>query len=156
VNIVAEQSESRPTPAVTRVIVLIIGDALVMLLFAWVGRRSHAMSMFDIGALLTAAVPFIVAWFLVTPWFGLFTTEVSQHWRRLLPRLLIGWAIGGPLALVLRALFLGRPIPAGIIPSFAVVALGFTTLLMLAWRLGYCWWANRRRPQTDEAGEATL
>ena len=135
---------------------LIVGDALVMLLFAWVGRRSHAMSMLDIRAWLIAAAPFMISWFLVTPWFGLFKTEVSQQWRKLLPRLLVAWAIGGPLALVLRALFLGRPIPAGIIPSFAVVALGFTTLFMLIWRLGYCWWAGRRDSHTDEPGEATL
>jgi hypothetical protein len=153
VKIVAEQSQSRPVNLVTRVLVLIIGDALVMLLFAWVGRSSHAMSMLDVGALLTAAAPFMIAWFLVTPWFGLFKAEVSQHWRKLLPRLLVAWAIGGPLALVLRALFLGRPLPAGIIPSFAVVALGFTTLFMLVWRLGYCWWVGRHASQTDEAGE---
>ena len=152
-----EESQGRPTPSAARVLILIVGDVLVMLLFAWVGRRSHSLPAFDIGAWLTAAAPFIVAWFLVTPWFGLFRAEVSQHWRQLLPRLLIAWAIiGGPLALVLRALFLGRPIPAGIIPSFAVVALGFTTLFILAWRLGYIWWVNRRISQTDGAGEATL
>ena len=95
-----EESHSRPTPSATRVIILIIGDVLVMLLFAWVGRRSHSLSTLDIGAWLKAAAPFIVAWFLVTPWFGLFRAEVSQQWRRLLPRLLIAWAIGGPLALV--------------------------------------------------------
>lgn len=152
----AEQSQNRPTLSVNRVLVLIIGDALVMLLFAWVGRRSHAMSMLDIRAWLIAAAPFIITWFLVTPWFGLFKAEVSQHWRKLLPRLLVAWAIGGPLALVLRALFLGRPIPAGIIPSFALVALGFTTFFMLIWRLGYCWWVGRRASQTNETGEATL
>jgi hypothetical protein len=109
----------------------------------------------DIKALLTAAAPFIVAWFLVTPWFGLFRAEVSQNWRKLLPRLLIAWTIGGPLALVLRALFLGRSIPGGIIPSFAVVALGFTTLFMLVWRLCYIWWVKRRMTRAKEAGEAS-
>jgi hypothetical protein len=155
VNILEEQSQRRNTLSASPAIILIIGDALVMLLFAWVGRRSHSMSILDIRALLTAVAPFIVAWFLVTPWFGLFKADVSQHWRKLLPRLLVAWAIGGPLALVLRALFLGRAIPGGIIPSFAVVALGFTTLFMLTWRLGYIWWVSRRRSQTEKAGGAT-
>jgi hypothetical protein len=153
---VEEQLQSRTPPATSRVIILVAGDALVLLLFAWIGRRSHSLSVLDIGALLTAAAPFLVAWFLVTPWFGLFRAEVSQNWRKLLPRLLIAWAIGGPLALVLRALFLGRSIPDGIIPSFALVALGFTTLFMLIWRLGYVWWANRRTARAKEAGAANL
>ena len=154
-KIVEEQSQSRTIPSTSHVIILVIGDVLVLLLFAWVGRRSHSLSVLDIKALLTTAAPFIVAWFMVTPWFGLFKAEVSQNWRKLLPRLLIAWAIGGPLALVLRALFLGRAIPGGIIPSFAFVALGFTTLFMLIWRLGYVWWANRRTTRAEETGETS-
>ena len=147
-------TETNTSP--NRIIILVVGDFLVLLLFAWVGRSSHSLSILDIKAIIVTAAPFMIGWFLVTPWFGLFSADVSQNWRKLVPRLLIAWAIGGSLALVLRALYLGRPIPGGIIPTFALVALGFTTLFMLIWRLAYIWWVNRRHNQTNEAGEVKL
>lgn len=122
--------------------ILIAGDFIVLLLFVLVGRGSHSMSA-DIPAIMMTAAPFLFGWFVITPWFGLFKADVSLNWRALLPRLIIGWAIGGALALVLRTLLLGRPVPAGIIPSFAVAAMSFSTLFMLIWRLGYLWWMRR-------------
>lgn len=123
-------------------IILIIGDFIVMLLFVLVGRSSHSMTA-DITAIMMTAVPFLFGWFVITPWFGLFSAAVSLNWRALLPRLILSWAIGGALALVLRTLLLGRPVPAGIIPSFAVAAMSFSTLFMLIWRLAYLWWMRR-------------
>jgi hypothetical protein len=124
-------------------IILIVGDFLVMLLFVLVGRSSHSLLNADIQALMLTAAPFLFGWFIVTPWFGLFTAAVSLDWQALLPRLIISWAIGGTLALILRTLLLGRPVPAGIIPSFAIAAMGFSTLFMVIWRLGYLWWMRR-------------
>jgi hypothetical protein len=141
-------SVSPPHAAANHTMVLIIGDTLALLLFVLVGRRSHTM-LNDFKAILVTAAPFVIAWFLVTPWFDLFRASVSRNWRKLIPRLLLAWAIGGPLALVLRALLQGRPVPGGIIPSFVAAALGFTTLFLLVWRLGYAGWMNHRK-----AGEA--
>ena len=138
---------------VNRVIILASGDFLTLLLFAWIGRRSHDLVATDVEALMATAAPFVISWFVVTPWFGLFSAEVSQNWRRLVPRLLIAWVIGTPLALVLRALWLGRSIPGGVIPSFALVAFGFTTLFLLIWRLAYSWWVNRRAESHPGTGE---
>lgn len=138
---------------VRRVIILVIGDLLTLLLFAWIGRRSHALLVTDLGAIVTTAAPFVMSWFVITPWFGLFSAEVSQNWRKLIPRLLIAWVIGSPLALLLRAIWLGRSIPGGLNPTFALVAFGFTTLFLLVWRLAYSWWANRATGSLPEAGE---
>ncbi len=138
---------------VRRVIILVIGDLLTLLLFAWIGRRSHALLVTDLGAIVTTAAPFVMSWFVITPWFGLFSAEVSQNWRKLVPRLLIAWIIGAPLALLLRALWLGRSISGGLNPTFALVAFGFTTLFLLIWRLTYSWWANRATGSFPEAGE---
>ena len=132
-------------------IVLASGDLLVLLLFAIIGRRSHSLSVADIGADLTTAAPFIISWFLITPWFGLFRPEVSQNWRKLVPRLLLAWVIiGCPVALLLRALWLGRAIPGGIPLSFAGVALAVTTLFTLVWRLGYLGWVNQRTAEARQ------
>lgn len=128
---------------------LILGDTLVFLVFVLIGRNNHALAVANIGAILFTAAPFLLGWFVVAPWFGLFRAEVSRSWRQWLPRLGLAWAIGGPLALVLRTFFLGRPLLGGIIPTFAVITLTVTTLFLIIWRLGYSWWVNRA-PKTIE------
>ena len=148
------RTERQTTFSASRLAVLITGDLLVLLLLIGWGRSHHTLSIADIGAWLFTAAPFIIGWFVVTPWFGLFRAEVNRTWQKLAPRLLLAWAIGGPLALVLRALFLGRSIPGGIIPVFALVLMGTTTTAMLVWRLVYIWWNNRYDPQTGDTREA--
>ena len=135
--------ETQNNALAQRLALLIGGDLLVLLLFTWVGRSSHSLSGTDISAGLATAAPFIISWFLIAPWFGLFQVEVSHTWRKLVPRLLLVWLIGGPLAGLLRALFLGRPIPEGIVPTFVVITMVIASLFMLIWRLGYIWWVNR-------------
>ncbi|HXV42840.1 MAG TPA: DUF3054 domain-containing protein [Anaerolineae bacterium] len=137
------------TNSAQRLALLIGGDLLSLLLFTWIGRSSHSLPGADISAGLETAAPFVISWFLVAPWFGLFRREISQNWRKLVPRLLLVWLIAGPLAGLLRALFLGRPIPEGIVPIFVVVTMTVASLLMLAWRLGYLWWANRTWPHAS-------
>ncbi len=128
----------------THLAALIGGDLLVILSFIWIGRSSHSLSTSDILAGLSTALPFIIGWFLITPWFGIYKGNVCQNRRRLIPRLLIAWAIAVPVGLGLRALFLGRPIPSGILPFFAAISMAYIGLVMLIWRLGYVWWVNRR------------
>ena len=134
------------TNPINRLIWLVGGDILVLLLFVWVGRSSHSLPAGDIPALLMVAAPFLISWFLLSPWFGLFRADVTQSWQKFVPRILGVWLIGGPLAGLLRALFLGRPIPEGIIPTFVVVTMVVGSLFMLVWRLGYSWAIKRTRP----------
>ncbi|MBI1882160.1 MAG: DUF3054 domain-containing protein [Chloroflexi bacterium] len=139
------KAETR-TNSFNRLALLIGGDLLVLLFFSWVGRSSHSLPGADIVAGLTTAAPFVISWFVLAPWFGLFRADVSQTWQKFVPRILGVWLIGGPLAGLLRALLLGRPIPAGIIPIFVVITMVVASLFMLIWRLGYSWWARRARP----------
>jgi hypothetical protein len=146
------EAKNQRNTSLSRVLVLIGGDLLALLLFVWIGRDRHSLSTADIRAGLVTAAPFVMSWFLITPWFGLFQAGVSQNWRKLVPRLLLAWVIiGGPLALVLRALFLGRSIPGGILPTFAAVTLTVTTLFTLIWRLGYIGWNTYRQNQQQDA-----
>ena len=124
-------------------IILIAGDLLVILSFVWIGRSNHSLAISDIVAGFSTALPFVLSWFVIMPWFGIYKADISIHWKRLVPRLLLGWAVAGPVGLMLRALFLGRPLFVGIIPAFAVITLAYIGLTALVWRLGYIWWANR-------------
>ncbi len=122
---------------------LVVGDLLALLLFIWVGRGTHSLPGSDIVAGLATAAPFVLGWFAVAPWLGLFKASVSQNLAKLLPRLLLAWLIAGPLGALLRAIFLGRPLPEGIIPIFVVVTTGVGFAFFLVWRLLYLWWVNR-------------
>jgi hypothetical protein len=125
-------------------LILIIGDALVLLSFVLIGRRSHALSAGDILSAAATALPFLVSWFLITPWFGLYRPEISLNRAKLWPRLAAGWLVAVLAGQVIRALLLGRPIPAGIPLTFVLVSLAYIGGVMLVWRLGYIWWNGRR------------
>lgn len=124
--------------------VLVVGDLLVLLLFVAIGRGSHALSMADISAGLMTALPFVVSWFAVAPWFGLYNPEISRNLPAMLPRLVATWIIAVPVAHVIRALLLGRSIPGGIPLTFVLVSLTFIGVAMLLWRVGYRWWQRRQ------------
>ena len=130
---------------------LIVGDLLVILSFVWIGRGSHSLSTADAMAGLSTAAPFVVSWFVIVPWFGLYRSEINQSWRRLAPRLLLAWfVVAGPIALILRTLMLGRSVPGDIIPSFAIVSLSYIGFLALIWRLGYMWWRTPRQKEDPQ------
>ncbi|MDM8519166.1 DUF3054 domain-containing protein [Anaerolineales bacterium HSG6] len=122
-------------------ITLAIGDLVALLLIVWLGRLSHVISIWDVGQWLYTAFPFVLAWFVIMPWFGVYQTEIHQNWRRLLPRLLLGWTLVGlPLGLMMRSFILGRPIIAGIMPTFAMVMVITTTSAILGWRFVHQRW----------------
>lgn len=131
-----------------QLIILIIGDLLVILSFVWVGRSSHHLSLTDLAASLSTALPFILSWFVIMPWFGVYRADISCTAKKLMPRLILGWLVAGFVALMLRNLFLGRPLIAGILPTFAIVSMGYIGLLIIIWRLVYIWWGYRHRANT--------
>jgi len=137
--------------SLTQAAILIGGDLLVLLSFVWIGRSSHGLPLTDIGAGLFTALPFIISWFAITPWFGIYRREVYQNWRRLALRLLLAGVIAVLAGVVLHALFLGRPIPGGIMPMFTIIAMAYINFVALIWRLGYIWWSNRKIKRPERA-----
>ena len=119
---------------------LIIGDILAILTVTIIGFATH-------GELDTALItrmsvlffPLVIAWFLLSPWLGLFqpgiTFNPKQLWR---PALAMLFAV--PLAAVLRGLILN----AAIIPIFAVVLAVNSAFGMVLWR-GIYFFLNRNR-----------
>ncbi len=124
---------------------LIAGDVLALLLFTATGRGSHALPNSDILAALATAFPFVLAWFLVAPWLGLFKADISLSWRQGW-RIPLAWLIAAPLGAFVRAWLLGRAV---IPPTFVLVTIIFATLFILIWRLGFIWWASRRLRQVS-------
>ena len=127
--------------------ILILGDILAVLITTVIGFATHG----EVGAgspglqvifprMAAMFLPLTIAWFLLSPFLGLFQAEITsdpkQLWR---PALAMIFA--APLAAVVRGLLLN----AAIIPIFAVV-LGVTSALgMLVWRGLYLFVSRKKQ-----------
>ena len=117
-----------------------LGDIFAMLAITLIGFATHGeLKTSFITRMSALFFPLIIAWFLLSPWLGLFQTEIisnpRQLWRPALTMLL-----AVPLAAVLRGLILNAPI----IPIFVVVLITTSALGMLVWR-GIYFLFNRNR-----------
>jgi Protein of unknown function (DUF3054) len=110
--------------------ILYVGDVLVILIVTLVGFATHGEADLSfLPRMLAAFVPLAIAWFLLSPWFGLFQQEITsspkQLWRPVFAML-----FAAPLAVVIRGLILNAPI----IPVFAVVFSSASAFGVSIWR----------------------
>lgn len=108
-----------------------LGDFVVLLLFASIGRASHEEGLTVLGIIETAA-PFVLGWFVAAPFMGTFRDEATETPRRAVLMTARTWIVGIPLGLLFRAIYLRRGIPI----SFAIVTLLTTLILLSLWRAG--------------------
>ena len=118
---------------------LMLGDIFAMLAVTLIGFATHGeLNTFFITRMSALFFPLIIGWFLLSPWFGLFQTEIistpRQLWRPALAML-----FAAPLAAALRGLILNAPI----IPIFVVVLAATSALGMVIWR-GIYFFLNRK------------
>ena len=116
-----------------------LGDILAMLAITLIGLATHGeLNISFITRMSALFFPLIIAWFLLSPWLGLFQAEITsnpkQLWRPVLAML-----FATPLAAVLRGLILS----AGIIPSFVIVLAATSAFGMVLWR-GIYFFLNRK------------
>ncbi len=110
--------------------ILVIGDILAILITTFIGFATHGEADVSFLPRMAAAFfPLLIAWFVLSPFVGLFQQELisspKQLWRPVLAML-----FAAPLAAVLRGLILNAPI----IPIFAVVLGAASAFGMLLWR----------------------
>ena len=122
--------------------ILILGDILAIALITFIGFATHGESGLSFLPRMAAAFfPFVVAWFLLAPSFGLFRDDIThnarQLWRPALTAL-----FAAPLSAVLRGLILNAPI----IPIFVAVLAVTSALGMVVWR-GLYYRFNRLLPR---------
>jgi hypothetical protein len=119
---------------------LMLGDIFAMLAITLIGFATHGeLKMSFITRMSALFFPLIIAWFLLSPWLGLFQTEIISNPRQLW-RPALAMLLAVPLAAVLRGLILNAPI----IPIFVVVLITTSALGMLVWR-GIYFLFNRNR-----------
>ena len=110
--------------------ILIIGDILAILIVTLIGFATHGEAGASFLPRMSAIFfPLIIAWFLISPWLGLFQHEITSN-PKLLWRPILAMIFAAPLAVVIRGLILNAPI----IPIFAVVLSATSAFGMLIWR----------------------
>lgn len=130
--------------AAQRIALLAAGDAASLLLFAAIGRSSHAETLMVLDVLSTAA-PFLAAWAVAAPLAGAYGEAArGGDVRAALGAAVRAWAVAVPSGLALRSLSQGGRLPP--LP-FALVTLGATLVLLLGWRAG----AAAAAPKRDRA-----
>ena len=119
---------------------LALGDFIVLVLFAAVGRGSHGLGASQRGvvATLNTAAPFMLAWLIVGIVVGTYRGKALYPPARVLARTLLAALIAGPLGVIFRALWLGRPV----VISFILVATAVSGAFLAVWRLV---WSRFRR-----------
>lgn len=108
-------------------------DVVLVLVFATVGRLSHAEGV-TLGGLVTTASPFLAgtvgAWALLA--------GRGRPRPATIPAGVLVWAVTLVVGMVLRALT-GQ----GVAPSFVLVAASFTALTLIGWRALGAWLIRR-------------
>jgi hypothetical protein len=116
----------------------IIGDVVVLIAITVVGFMTHS-TLDETWRLLITSLGVLVAWALVAPWFGAFSTATltrpASVWR-----VALAWTIAAPFAAFLRALILG----VGISATFVLVMIAVNGPVMVIWRAIYAGAQQRR------------
>ena len=112
-------------------VLLLLGDALVVLLTSLAGFTRHGeLATAGAGRVAATVVPFALAWFVSAPWLGCYDlgrmARPSSLWR--VP---VAAVLAAPLGAVLRGLWLRAPV----LPIFAVVMAAVLSVALLVWRL---------------------
>lgn len=117
----------------SRSLVLLLGDVVTLVVFAMIGRRTHdeAIGLAAARDVLTTAAPFVLAWVPVATLLGALGTSKTGTVAGIVTWTAIAWVAALPLAIVIRALILGRPSPL----VFYAVAAGTGFVMLLCWRM---------------------
>jgi hypothetical protein len=118
---------------------LVLGDILAIADITIIGFVTHGeMEASYLPRMGAAFFPVLIAWFLITPWFGLFEEQVITNPKKLW-RVGLAVLLAAPLAAVLRSALLNTSVP----PLFVLILGGSNALGMMFWRWVYILIAQR-------------
>lgn len=110
---------------------LVTGDLLAFVVWITVGLLNHGQTESLLANLIRIAAPFLIAWFVITPFVGSYDLALLQRPAAFIGRSVLAWVLAVSLGLVLRATVFGE----GFAPTFAAVTFAVTAVLLLGWRM---------------------
>ncbi len=126
-----------------RIATLAVGDAIVFLIFAAIGRNNHgeASGLAAIPQIVLTAAPFAIGWFIVAPFIGVFRRKLADEPKAMAMRTALAWLLSWPVGLLLRWFFVDRlknpPTSIDAFTAFATVTFLFNMVVLLIWRVPY-------------------
>lgn len=122
-------------PNRARIISLVVGDILCFMIFASLGTQAHGKGVNILGS-IWVAIPFLAAWFIVSPFVGAYRADVATSPSKMLLRTLLCWLATWPVAMFFRWLLVERvaPVSFGSFLSFSIVVLIVNFILLVVWR----------------------
>lgn len=112
--------------------VLLVGDFIAFLLFAYYGKLAHHLPVTILGILDTLA-PFLVGWVAAVLVFRSYGEKAYASFGRLLLSTLLTWTLAAPIGLVIRVWWTGIPMTW----TFTWVAYVITFAFLLGWRIPF-------------------
>ncbi len=131
--------EGQQKSGAPRIALLAIGDALVFIIFAIIGMRSHKVSL-TVPSVVQVAAPFAIGWFLVSPFVGAFRRRITNQPGKMSLRTALAWLIAWPIGLLLRGI-IDKEVPP---LSFAIVTLITNTIFLQVWRVPFALFTRRK------------
>jgi hypothetical protein len=124
-----------------RIVLLGIGDAIVFLVFAFIGITSHKEAVDPIKVVTTAA-PFALGWFIVAPFVGAFSRKKTAEPRMMALYTVLAWLPSLVLGMTFRGITVDRQVPPS---SFIVITLIANTIFLLIWRVPFAWLTGKKK-----------
>jgi hypothetical protein len=127
-----------------RIILLLIGDAIVFLIFAAVGRRSHgeAASISSFLQVAGTAAPFALGWFIIAPFIGAYRRRQTTGVGNMAQRTALSWIAAWPVAILFRGIAVDRAVPPW---TFMLISLISNMVFLEVWRVLFAWLSGLKR-----------
>lgn len=132
---------SNTSSSARRTIFLIIGDAIVFLVFALIGISSHKEAI-DSVKVVTTAAPFALGWFMVAPFVGAFSRKKTSEPGKMALYTILAWLPSLVLGMTIRGITVDQKVPP---PSFIVITLISNTIFLSVWRVPFAWLTGKKR-----------
>lgn len=116
------------------------GDAVILLLFAAIGRTAHHEGGAVVGT-VEVALPFLIGWFAAAWAQGAYRVEAFSDVATSFTLTTRTWLAGGIIGLIIRSVVERHLAPF----TFVLIALGFNLVLLCAWRTAVTLAWNLRR-----------
>ena len=127
-----------------RIILLVIGDAIVFLIFAAVGRRSHgeAGGLDSFLQIVGTAAPFALGWFVIAPLVGAYRRRRTTGVGKMAQWTALSWLAAWPVAMLFRGVAVDRAVPPW---TFMLISLISNMLFLEVWRVLFAWLGGLKR-----------
>jgi len=131
-------SDNKGRASIGRIILLVIGDGIVFLIFAAVGRRSHgeAASISSFLQVVGTAAPFALGWFIISPIVGAYHRRKTTGVRKMAQWTALSWLAAWPVGLLVRGIVVDRAVPPW---TFMLISLISNMLFLEVWRTLFAW-----------------